>query len=182
MKLKLTLFCTLVIALLLPLQAEESTADDSATEEKEELPEVTDPPYTIGERSTIQGYYIPLDNGISINFRFLGNRMRVYWVDKDDLIVEPRSTSGNVRFVASVRGPIYFGMAKLAGEDGLNSQGGPVYPPHLFTVILSLKKPDSEGFDTYTFRYMQAMSDVRETREFAFEEEKGEKPDYLIDY
>ena len=92
--------------------------------------------------------------------------MRLYWVDVDELIVEPRATSGNVRFIASVRGPIHFGMALLEDEDGLGSLGGPALQPHLFAVILSLEKANGETFDTYTFRYVPGMTATRETREF----------------
>ena len=170
MKLKFTLFYPLIFALLLPLYGEESTQNEPAAEVEEELPEFSDPPYTIGDRARIQGHYIPLNDEISINFRFLEKRMRVYWVDKDDLIIEPQAIAGNVRFLASVRGPIYFGMAALDNEDGLGSLGGPVFTPHLFTVILNLEKEDSGEFDTHTFRYMQPMNVERETREFVVTE------------
>ena len=162
--------------------SEEAETGTEADVQKEELPEPKDPPYTIGERATIQGHYIPLENGISLNFRFLDKRMRVYWVDENDLIVKPQASVGNVRFLASVRGPIYFSMAPQPGEDGLGSMGGPVFVPHLFTVILSLEKPDSEEFDVYTFRYTYFMNSVRETRELVEGETEIEKTDYLIDY
>ena len=167
MKLKFTLFCPLIVALLLPLYAQESTSGDSAAEEEKELPEYSNPPFSVGDRAIIQGHYIPVDDDISINFRILNNRMFVYWVDKDDLIVEPQSSSGNVRFLAGVRGRNFFAMEPLPGEAGLGSVGGPVLEPHNFTVILSLKKADSEEWKTYpTFRYSLTTSDVRETREF----------------
>lgn len=166
MKLKLTLFSPLIFALLLPLDAQEPASGGSAAEVEEELPEVSDPPYSIGDMATIQGHYISLADGVSLNFRIINNRMRVYWLDVDGLIVEPQAKSGNVRFVASVRGPIYYGMALLEGEDGLGSLGGPVWQPHRFTVILNLEKADSKEFETYTFRYTPAMADIRETREF----------------
>jgi hypothetical protein len=170
MKLKLTLFCPLIFALLLPLQAQEPTSEESAVEDEKELPEFSDPPYTVEERATIQGHYISLGEDISLNFRILDNRMYVYWVNADDLIVEPQATVGNVRFIASVRAPIYFGMAALENEDGLGSIGSPVFPPHTFTVILSLEKPDNGEFDSYTFKYTQALAATRETREFIYSE------------
>ena len=166
MKLKLTFFYPLVFVFLLSLHAQEPASEDSVVEEEAALPEVTEPPYSIGDRANIQGNYIPLEDGISLNFRVLNNRMCLYWVDEDDLIVEPPATKGNVRLLASVRAPIYYGIASLEGEDGLGSIGSPVFPPHLFTVILSLEKPDSEEeFDVYTFRYTHPMAAVRETRE-----------------
>lgn len=161
MKLKTIILCPLFLALLLPIQAQEPTA-----EEEKELPEYSHPPYSIDDRAVIQGYYQPLADGISLNFRVLDNRMFVYWVDEDDLIVEPQAPSGNVRFLAGVRGKNYYAMEPLQGEAGLGSVGGPVLPPHNFTVILSMKKEDSEEFETYTFRHTLTTSDVRETREF----------------
>jgi len=162
MKFKLTLFCPLLLALLIPLYAQES----SSAEEEKELPEYSQPPYSIGDRAIIQGYYVPLVDDISLNFRVLNNRMFVYWVDADDLIVEPKALHGNVRFLAGVRGKNYYAMEPLPGEPGLGSVGGPVLPPHLFTVILSLKEEGSEAFETITFRHVLTTSDVRETREF----------------
>ncbi len=167
MKLKLTIACPLFFALLLPLYAQESTTDNSVAEEKKELPEYSHPPYSVGDRAVIQGYYEPLADGISLNFRILDNRMFVYWVDEDDLVVEPQASSGNVRFIAGVRGKNYYAMEPLLGEAGLGSVGGPVLEPHNFTVILSLKKEGSDEFETYpNFRHTLTTSDVRETREF----------------
>lgn len=166
MKLKTILFYPLIVALLLPLYAQESTSGDSAAKEEKELPEYSYPPYSVGDRAIIQGCYIPVDDDISINFRILNNRMFVYWVDKDDLIVEPQASSGNVRFLAGVRGRNYYAMEPLPGEAGLGSVGGPVLDPHNFTVILSLEKEGSEEWKTLpTFRYSLIASDVRATRE-----------------
>lgn len=183
MKLKLTLLCPLVFVFLFSLYAENSVAvngsDESEAEveaEEKELPEYSEPPYSIDDRAVIQGYYIPLADDISLNFRILNNRMFVYWVDKDDLIVESQASSGNVRFLAGVRGRNYYAMEPLSGEAGLGSVGGPVLPPHNFTVILSLKKEGSEEFETYpTFRHTLTTSNVRETREFP-DTVESEKP------
>jgi hypothetical protein len=165
MKLKLTLLSPLIFALLLPLSAEKSTPEDSTAEAKKELPEYSHPPYSVGDRAIIQGFYFPPEEGISLNFRILNNRMYVYWVDKDDLVVEPQASFGNVRFLAGVRGRNYYAMEPLSGEPGLGSVGGPVLEPHNFTVILSLKKEGSEEWKTYpTFRHTLTTSDVRETR------------------
>lgn len=180
MKLKLTLLCPLIFALLLPLHAQESTSGDAAAEEEKELPEYSNPPYSVDDRAIIQGYYQALADGISLNFRILDNRMFVYWVDEDDLIVEPQAPSGNVRFLAGVRGKNYYAMEPLPGEAGMGSVGGPVLAPHNFTVILSLEKEGSEEFETCpTFRHTLTTSDVRETREFPkaeLVEVESEKP------
>lgn len=171
MKTKIILLCPLIFALLLPLHAQESASEDSAGKDEKLLPEVSDPPYTVGDRATIQGQYVPLEDGISINFRIRNNRIYIYWVDADDLIVEPQATAGNVRFIADVRGRSYFTLEPLGNEDGLGSVGAPVYEPHIFTVILSLEKTDGEGFNTYTFRYTSVLAAKRESRVF-FNDEK----------
>ena len=150
--------------ILASLQAEESAEAESAADTEEALPEVSDPPYSVGARATIQGHYIALDDDVSINLRILNNRLRIYWVDKDDLILEPLTTAGNVRFRGSTRGPTYLGMELLGGEAGLGSIGRPLLKPHIYNVILNLEKPDSEEFDTYAFRYTTKMSAIRETR------------------
>ena len=123
MKLKSILLCPLFLALLLPLYAQESATDDSTAEEEKELPEFSHPPYSVGDRAIIQGYYAAPVDGISLNFRVLNNRMFVYWVDEDDLIVEPQALSGNVRFLAGVRGKNFYAMEPLQGEAGLGSVG-----------------------------------------------------------
>ena len=100
MKLKFTLFCPLIFALLLPLNAEESSSEESNVDSEEELPEYSEPPFTIGDRAIIQGYYIPLEEGISLNFRIRSNQMFVYWVDEDDLIIEPQASVGSFRVIS----------------------------------------------------------------------------------
>ena len=140
-------------------------AEAEAEVEEKELPEYSYPPYSVGDRAIIQGHYIPLVEDISLNFRILNNRMYVYWVDVDDLIVEPQALAGNVRFLAGVRGKNYYVMEPLQGEDGLGSVGGPVLEPHNFTIILSLKEEGNEEFKTYpTFRHSLITSNVREAR------------------
>ena len=170
MKLKTTSLIPLIFALLLPLHAEETVAKDSTTDAEEELPEYSDPPYTVGDRAFIQGYYIPAQDGISLNFRIRNNQMFVYWVDEDDLIVEPLASEGNVRFLSAARAlPQYMNELKALGnEAGLGSVNNNIFEPHLFNVFLSLKKAGSDEFDTYTFRYVSEMSAKRETREFDF--------------
>jgi len=168
MKQKRSLLFPLFFALSLWLYAEEPAGDDvTVTEDEEELPEYTDPPYSIGDRAFIQGYYLPLADDISLNFRVLNNRMFVYWVDADDLIVEPQASSGNVRFVAYFRARNFYELEPLNGEDGLGSVGGPIVAPHLFTAILSLEKGASEEFEAFNFRHTPGMEDKRETRDFA---------------
>ena len=176
MKLKFTLLCPLVFMLLLSLNAEEAKSESSASEAEKELPEYSNPPYVVGDRAIIQGYYISLEEGISLNFRILDNRVFVYWVDADDLIVEPQAKNGNIRFTPTGRTrrlPLsLYEMEPLAGQDGLGTVSSTIFKPHLFNVVLSLGKADSEEFDTHAFRYVSAMNERRETREL-IESEDG---------
>ena len=88
---------------MLPLNAEESSSEESNVDSEEELPEYSEPPFTIGDRAIIQGYYIPLEEGISLNFRIRSNQMFVYWVDEDDLIIEPQASVGSFRVISTAR-------------------------------------------------------------------------------
>lgn len=180
MKLKKSLSLSILFLLVLSLGASADEVSDEthksepaadSIEEEKVLPEVSDPPYSVGDMATIQGHYISLEDDISLNFRMLDNRMHVYWVDADGLIVEPQAASGNVRLIASVRGPFYFGLVSLDDQAGLGSIGGPVFKPHRFNVILSLNEPDGEDPQTFTFRYLPAMSLVREERNFTINED-----------
>ena len=102
-----------------------------------EIPtEVSEPPYKVGDLVVEQGYYI--DRGVEnpkINFRFVENRIRIYWIDANGLIVEPESSTATVRFTGSVRGRAYHGLKLLPSNAGLGS-AGVVVPPHLYNVIL----------------------------------------------
>jgi hypothetical protein len=159
MKSRIPALCLAFVALSLPL-----TAEETAVEEKV-IPEVSEPPYAVGDHATIQGHYIDLEEGISLNFRLVKNKVRVYWVDVDGLIVEPQSTGGSLRFRGSVRGPAYHGLALQSNEAALGSTSGLVLAPHIFNVILNLKPLEGEDLNAYTFRYLPSMDTTRETRE-----------------
>lgn len=133
--------------------------------EEKVIPEVSEPPYAVGAHVTIQGHYIPLEEGISLNFRIVSNKVRIYWVDADDLIVEPQSKGGSLRFRGSVRGPAYHGLALQSNEAALGSASGLVLTPHIFNVILNLKPLDGDALNSYTFRYLPTLDATRETRE-----------------
>ncbi|MFQ3243377.1 MAG: hypothetical protein ACI9JZ_003088, partial [Lentimonas sp.] len=100
-------------ALLLPLGAEEVAV------EEQEIPEVSEPPYVVGDHANFQGHYIALEDGISLNFRIVGNLVRIYWVDADDLILEPQSQKGSLRFRGSIRGKAYHGLVSIGDQAGL---------------------------------------------------------------
>ncbi|CAA6692934.1 MULTISPECIES: hypothetical protein [unclassified Lentimonas] len=142
-------------ALCLSLVADETKPEVSAVEIV--IPtEISEPPYEVGELPSTQGYYIERDDQTAINFRIVGNRMRVYWIDENGLIAEPESTGGSVRLKGQPKIRDFFGLSPVSGDAGLGS-AGIVKPPHLFTVYLSLEQADSKELVTHSFRYTIAM-------------------------
>ncbi len=133
--------------------------------EEKVIPEVSEPPYAVGDHATIQGHYIPLEEGISLNFRLVNNIVRVYWVDADDLIVEPQSKGGSLHLQGPFRGLARHILALQSDEAALGSVRGFVYSPHIMSVILNVQPLEGDDLNTYTFRYLLTMDAARETRE-----------------
>ena len=150
-------------ALCLSLIAEETKPEVSV--EVIVIPtEISEPPYEVGQLPSEQGYYIEREDQTTINFRIVGNKMRIYWIDENGLIAEPESTGGSVRLKGKPKIRDYFALAPLAGDAGIGS-AGIVKPPHFFTVFLSLKQPDSEELVTNSFSYSNAMDQPVDDKE-----------------
>lgn len=169
MKLKKTApyFVLFVCAWCLSLSAQESPVESQAEAPSEEVvipTEISEPPYEVGELPSTQGYYIEREGQTTINFRIVGNRMRVYWIDENGLIAEPESTSGSVRLKGKPKIRSYFALAPIGGDAGLGSEGI-VKPPHLFTVFLSLKQAEGDELMTNSFRYTIAMDSAEDETE-----------------
>lgn len=128
-----------------------------AAEEKEIPTEISEPPYTIGDLVSVQGYYIERADAPAINFRVVDNKIRIYWIDAHGLIAEPESVAGTVRFTGTVRGRSYHRVAKLTDEAGLGASSLAL-APHIYNVILTLEKPDSDGPESHRFRYVSSMN------------------------
>ena len=131
-------------------QAEESAEPVVPTE-------VAKPPYELGDLVVEQGYYIDREEGETrINFRFVENKLRIFWIDANGLIAEPEYDSAVVRFVGSVRGRSFHGLKMLPSKAGL---GAPVsmYPPHLYSVIMVFSNGEGEEPTVYNFRYTPDM-------------------------
>lgn len=122
--------------------------------------EVSQPPYKVGDLVTIQGYYIERPDLPSVNFRIVGNKLRVYWIDEDGLIAEPEASIGTVRFTTSTisRGRPFYELTVLPGGAGLGA-GDNIQPPHIFNVILGLGDPEAADAEVYTFRFNAAMNE-----------------------
>jgi hypothetical protein len=151
MKSSLTVLCLILFAWTVPLAAQQ--VDQAAV-----IPaEVSEPPYAVGDRVVPQGHYIPVRDGLSLNFRIVGNQVRIYWIDAAGLVAEPQAAGGSVRLRGPVRGRDFLRVARLSDDAGLGSPGL-VLPPHSFFVVLNLERPEGEGLDHYTFRYVPAMA------------------------
>ena len=150
MKSSITALCLVLFAWTVPLAAEEVV-------EARVIPaEVSEPPYAIGDLVPQQGHYIALEEGLSLNFRIVNNKIRIYWIDAAGLIVEPQAAGGTVRLRGSVRGRDFHRVARLSEDAGLGSPAL-VLPPHAFFVVLNVERAEGEGLDHYTFRYVPAM-------------------------
>lgn len=154
-----------LFAVSVPLRAEEVASAVVIEEEAVVIPEVSEPPYVVGDHANFQGHYIQLEDEISLNFRIVGNLVRIYWMDADDLIVEPQSKKGSLRFRGSVRGAAYHGLVAMTDQAGLVSASGYVLTPHIFNVILNVEPLEGEGLNNYTFRYLPTMDPLRESKE-----------------
>jgi len=130
----------------------------SAQSEDPEIPtEVSQPPYEVGDLATEQGYYIERgEDEPRINFRIVGNKLRLYWIDQDGLIAEPEYQAATVRFTGSVRGRAYHRLELLPEATGLGAPGIMV-PPHLYNVILVFPADEGEKPVSHSFRYTSLM-------------------------
>jgi hypothetical protein len=113
--------------------------------------EISQPPYEVGNLISEQGYYIDLAEGAKMNFRIVENKIRIYWLDTNSLIMEPPVKAVTVRFTGSVRGKSYHRAVPAPGDVGLAAPAV-VPPPHIYNVILAF-----ESGETYAFRYTADM-------------------------
>lgn len=146
---------------VVPLVAQDaSEAAPPAAGEKVIPTEISEPPYTVGDLSASIGHIIDDDGfGNKISFRIVDNKIRIYWLDSDNLIIEPPYASGSVRFTGSNPGKAFHSVSRMSGDVGLGAPGI-LRPPHILNVILALKDPGSEDFKSFAFRYTPAAMRV----------------------
>lgn len=152
MKLKIFTLCVVLCTCSRSLATEEAALDEAVIPTK-----IAEPPYKIGDLPSQQGYYIQSEGQTSINFRIVDNKIRLYWLDANGLIAEPKASAGNIRVKGKPKIRSFYALAPLAGEAGLGSEAI-VRLPHLFNVILYLNNAATEDGDLYTFRYVPSMS------------------------
>lgn len=149
---KLVYVSWIALILCLPLGAQ-----TAPTEEKEIPTEVSEPPYALGDLVVEQGYYIDRGEDLPrINLRIVDDKLRLYWIDQDGLIVEPEYSVATVRLSGSVRGRPYHRLKILPGGAGLASPGI-IVPPHIYNMVLVFPSGEGEEPVTYTFRYTPSM-------------------------
>ena len=142
-----------------------ATGLHAQTDDEKVIPtKESEPPFEVGQLANIAGYYIDLEEGMQLNFRMVGTKMRVYWIDADGLIIEPLSIEGNVRFRKTVSGKKLFQLSLVSNDAGLGHPNFIPYP-HTFNLVLNVKDSKNGGYMTYPLRYNQAMSEPRAREE-----------------
>lgn len=133
-----------------------------AQEESATLPEPTEPPFKVGDLPLESGYTIEREGAPALNFRIVNDRMRLYWIDEDGLIMEPELPEISLRFdERSIRDTTraYHRLKRLPDDTALGSPYAlPV--PHRYYITLLIKSPDSEELETHRFRYLPDMDKV----------------------
>lgn len=149
-------YCALFLAFLMGALVLHAQAPGAA--EAKVIPdEESEPPFEVGQLAIQAGHYIDLGEGMQLNFRMVGTKMRVYWIDADGLIVEPLSTAGNIRFRKSIGGKKLYQLSPVGGDAALGHPQLIPYP-HTFNLVLNIKDPETGELVTYPFRYTQPMS------------------------
>ena len=129
------------------------------------LPEPSEPPYEVGARPLESGHIIERKGAPDLNFRIVENRMRLYWLDEDGLVMEPEVPTVIIRFdrtrlPARVRD---FHQLKRLSDDAALGSPYILVPPHYYFVTLVLSPTGSEDTESYRFRYTPAMDAVSST-------------------
>lgn len=142
-------FCMLIASLVFAQQAEKKVIPE----------EESSPPFEVGQLADKAGYDIKLAEGGFINFRFVKGKMRVYFFDEDRLVIEPTSTSGNVRFNKTVGGKKFYALSPIDGDVALGNYEFIPYP-HTYSLVLNLKDTETGKLQTNAFRYVQRMNEA----------------------
>jgi|GEM_PF-3334515 hypothetical protein len=131
-------------------------------QKEQALPEPSAPPFEVGALPLHSGYTVEREDAPDLNFRFVDNLMRLYWLDDEGLIMEPEVSGVTIRFDQNMirsRTRDYHRLKPLSGDTAL---GSPyiLVPPHLYYVTLVISPPDSDEVESYHFRYMSDMDAV----------------------
>lgn len=127
-----------------------------AQEEETEL-EPKEPPYEVGALPFESGYMIEREGAPNLNFCFVENKIHLYWLDDEGLIMEPELDRAVVRFTGSVRGRDYFVLSQLEGDIGLGTPFKALRP-HLYNVFLVIGSTEADNVETFRFLYTPSMT------------------------
>lgn len=133
-----------------------------AQEETAVLPEPKEPPFKVEDLPVESGYTIERKDAPDLNFRIVENRIRLYWIDDEGLIMEPEVSEVSVRF--DERGlrettRAFHRLKRLSGDTALGSPYMlPV--PHRYFITILLRSPESDELLSYRFRYTPEMDEV----------------------
>lgn len=140
-------------------------AQTLSAEDEVILPEPSEPPYEVGDLPLDMGYTIEREEVADLNFRIVANKMRLYWIDEHGLIVEPEVDAVTIRFDGrGLRETTreYHRLKRLPDDTGL---GSPYFliVPHRYYVTLVIKPKGAEEVQSYRFRYLPSMNEVKES-------------------
>lgn len=126
------------------------------------LPEPKEPPFKVGDLPIESGYTIERKDAPDLNFRIVENRMRLYWIDDEGLIMEPEVSEVSLRFDErglSETTRAFHRLQRLSGDTALGSPY--ILPvPHRYFVTILLRSPESDELLSYRFRYTPEMDEV----------------------
>lgn len=126
------------------------------------LPEPSEPPFEVGDLPLKSGYTIEREDAPDLNFRIVDNKMRLYWLDEEGLVMEPEVKVVSLRFdERSIRDTVrsFYRLQRLSDDTALGSPYNlPV--PHRYYVTILIKPSDSDEVESHRFRYLPAMDEV----------------------
>jgi len=131
---------------------------------EEVMPEPSEPPFQVGDLPLEAGYTIERDDAPDLNFRIVDQRMRLYWLDEDGLIMEPAVSAVTIRFDRStIRGPTR-DIHKLQQLDDDTALGSPyiLVPPFIYNITLVIGASGSDELASFRFRFTPEMNKVKE--------------------
>jgi len=125
-------------------------------------PEPSEPPFKVGDLPLKSGYTIEREGAPDLNFRIIDNKMRLYWLDEEGLVMEPEVPAVSLRFdERSIRDTVrsFHRLKPVPGDTALGtSYNLPV--PHRYYITLLIKPSDSDELESHRFRYLPAMDEV----------------------
>lgn len=126
------------------------------------LPEPSEPPFEVGDLPLKSGYTIEREDAPDLNFRIIDNKMRLYWLDENGLIMEPEVSAVSLRFdERSIRATVrsFHRLKRLSDDIALGSSYNlPV--PHRYYVTILIRASGSDELESHRFRYLPAMDEV----------------------